>query len=82
MLDCGIHMVQEQKFPDFHFLRGEDVLTVKKSKPNVPGGMNIQNNQDPDWLHTQIQSSGQLPQQPQQQKKRKKGQGQLAGGEG
>ena len=24
MLDCGIHMVSEQKFPDFHFIYGGD----------------------------------------------------------
>ena len=22
MFDCGLHMVSEQKFPDFHFLMG------------------------------------------------------------
>ena len=24
MLDCGIHMVSDQKFPNFDFLRGVD----------------------------------------------------------
>lgn len=27
MLDCGIHMVHEQKFPDFHFILKEDTFT-------------------------------------------------------
>lgn len=30
MLDCGIHMVSEQKFPDFNFLYGENYFKKKK----------------------------------------------------
>ena len=29
MLDCGIHMVQEQKFPDFNFLYGDNYFKRK-----------------------------------------------------
>lgn len=40
MLDCGIHMVQEQKFPDFHFLYGGDSF-VKKDRQNILGGIGL-----------------------------------------
>ena len=32
MFDCGIHMVHEQKFPDFDFLRSVDWQKTKLNK--------------------------------------------------
>ena len=40
MLDCGIHMVQEQKFPDFHFIFGGDAF-IKQSRQNIQGGIGL-----------------------------------------
>ena len=43
MLDCGIHMVHEQKFPDFHFIYGGDAF-VKKERQNIQGGIGLTEN--------------------------------------
>ena len=32
MLDCGIHMVQEQKFPNFEFLKESDFDKTKRQR--------------------------------------------------
>jgi integrator complex subunit 11 len=40
MLDCGIHMVNEQKFPDFHFIYGGDSF-IKKDRQNIQAGVSV-----------------------------------------